>query len=79
LGGCVDACWVGSNLGDREKAVSHELAEALTDSRHNTWFDNANGEEIGDLCNSAFYTTTHGYIAQCEWSDHHGGCVNNTP
>jgi hypothetical protein len=79
LGGC-GTCWVGSNLGDREKAASHELAEALTDSGHHTWFDNANGgQEIGDLCNSAFYTTTHGYIAQCEWSNRHGGCVNNTP
>jgi hypothetical protein len=79
LGGCADACWVGSNLGDREKTVSHELAEALTDSGGHTWFDNANGQEIGDLCNSAFYTTTHGYITQCEWSNRHGGCVNNTP
>jgi hypothetical protein len=78
-GDCVDSCWVGSNTPNREKAVSHELAESLTDPRGNKWFDSANGQEIGDLCNSAFYTTSHGYTAQCEWSDHHGGCVNNTP
>jgi hypothetical protein len=79
-GACVDACWVGSNLGDREKTVSHELAEALTDPNFNAWKNVANhGAEIGDLCNSAFYSTSHGYIAQCEWSNRHGGCVNNTP
>jgi hypothetical protein len=76
---CLDSCWVGENDRNREKTISHELAEALTDPRLNNWFDSANGQEIGDLCNSAFYTTTNGFTAQCEWSNRHGGCVHNTP
>jgi hypothetical protein len=77
--GCSN-CWLPDSLQNREKAVSHELAEMVTDATHNAWYYNdAKGDEIGDLCNDAWYTTTNGYIAQCEWSNKQNGCVNNTP
>jgi len=40
-------------------SASHELTEAITDPFGTGWYDNANGEEIGDLC--AYYYGFVGY------------------
>jgi hypothetical protein len=68
-------------------AASHELTEAITDPFGTGWYDNVNGEEIGDLC--AFYYgvigyksstanefwNTHYYLLQTEYNNYLGNFV----
>ncbi|TMI88355.1 MAG: hypothetical protein E6H00_13050 [Bacillati bacterium ANGP1] len=43
----------GDLLASTTVVASHELCEAITDPELDAWFDDANGEEIGDLCETA--------------------------
>ncbi len=76
----------GNDFGDRTVAVSHELAEAITDpAPFDSWYTDGK-QEIGDLCNGADAHqhknryrngATHNYWVQCEWSNRHKGCVDS--
>jgi hypothetical protein len=53
---------------------SHELAEAITDADLDAWWDDATGEEVGDICNRD--TTRLGrFLVQTEWSNVQNACV----
>lgn len=62
-----------------EEAVSHEMAEAVTDPKINAWYDdNLGGSgEIGDLENIN-YSTLNGYVVQDEWSNAANGPMRAT-
>lgn len=68
-------CQFGSGVFDSlTKVTSHELCEAITDPALNAWFDDASGNEIGDICNSD--TTTLGdFVIQAEWSNSQQVCA----
>jgi len=71
-------------------AASHELTEAITDPIGGTgWYDNANGEEIGDLCAyyygfvgyksstaNEFWNTRY-YLLQTEYSNYLGNFITS--
>ena len=75
--------------------TSHEITEANTDPLVSTgpygWYDNANGEEIGDLCAWTFGTADwdsglaneswngHYYDLQLEYDNHTAACVKIGP
>ena len=75
--------------------ASHEITEAATDPLVSTgpygWYDNANGEEIGDLCAWMFGTADwdgglanqswngHFYDLQLEYDNHTATCVKVGP
>jgi hypothetical protein len=75
--------------------ASHEITEATTDPLVSTgpyeWYDNANGEEIGDLCAWMFSTADWDsglanqgwngrfYDLQLEYDNHTSGCVKIGP
>lgn len=58
--------------------LSHEFSEAITDANANAWYDSS-GSEIGDKCAWQFQScvnlTTSSWQLQTEWSNAHGGCV----
>lgn len=54
---------------------SHELCEAITDPVPGSgWYDNADNQEIGDLCAWNFKQVA-GYTVQLEWSNQQNNCV----
>jgi len=61
----------------------HEYSESETDPQLNAWWDNANGEEIGDLCAwrglGNITESTGTFAMQPLWSDKKGLCVLHTP
>ncbi len=71
--------------------TSHEITEATTDPELNAWWDTANGEEIGDLCQWKFGTADwnsglanqmwngHFYDLQLEYSNHAMLCIKIGP
>ena len=64
----------GDALADAETSpTSHEMIEAVTDPLLNAWFDDSNGEEIGDLCAYNYGTNTwtnpaNGITANQSWN-----------
>jgi len=51
---CVGCQFVpGDTLASSTIVTSHELCEAITDPQLNAWFEDATGEEIGDICETA--------------------------
>lgn len=71
--------------------TSHEITEATTDPELDAWWDNGNGEEIGDLCAWTFGTNSwdgglanqmwngHYYDLQLEYDNHTSKCVQVGP
>jgi hypothetical protein len=58
-----------------EVTFSHEMAESITDPDLNAWFDDATGNEIGDVCQMQIGHIA-GYTVQEEWSNEHGRCID---
>ena len=67
-------------------AISHEQFESATDPINGSGWNDANGEEIGDLCASTFgkldsqggtvrLAHGHSYAIQAEWSNVANGCA----
>jgi serine protease len=76
----------GGNAGllDGVSIVSgHEYAESETDPQLNAWWDNANGEENGDLCAwrglGDITESTGTFAMQPIWSDTKNACELHTP
>ena len=63
----------GQAFDSLTKVSSHELCEAITDPALNAWFDDATGNENGDICNST-QQQLGGYTIQLEWSNQSGTC-----
>jgi len=61
----------------------HEYSESQTDPQLNAWWDNSNGEEIGDLCAwqglGDITESTGTFAMQPLWSDVKGACTLHTP
>jgi hypothetical protein len=56
--------------------VSHEVAETLTNRDGGGYFSNANGCEIGDLCEQNPTFTYRGWQVEQYWSNNGRHCVN---
>jgi hypothetical protein len=91
-GGCAGGCGANaSEVNNLTSVASHEFSEALTDAAVGIatvfgpplgWDDQANGEEIGDLCNAQQGSVVIGgqtFVVQKEWSNNAntraGACV----
>jgi hypothetical protein len=72
-GGCN---FTGSSVfTNLTKVSSHELCEAVTDPDLDGWY-NADGEEVGDVCNGAGdVQQLGGWYVQSEWSNAQGTCA----
>ena len=61
----------------------HEYSESETDPQLDAWWDNSNGEEIGDLCAwrglGDITESTGTFAMQPLWSDKIGACTLHTP
>ena len=61
----------------------HEYSESETDPQLDAWWDNNNGEEIGDLCAwrglGDITESTGTFAMQPLWSDKANGCTLHTP
>jgi hypothetical protein len=86
-GGC-GGCGDRSLFDNFSKTASHEISEAITDTRPFTGWVLSGGAEIGDVCNfgtlgdAAYYNFTSGgttYAAQKEWSHDSDACIVGGP
>ncbi len=75
---CAGCTFGGDVFGSLTKISSHELCEAITDPAGDGWYDDATGNEIGDICNA---TTVQlgGYTVQAEWSNKGRACLLAPP
>lgn len=69
------AAWIGkSDLNTMTRAFGHEVAEAMTDPEGDAWYDDGNGNEIGDICN-ARRGYVNGVYVEGYWSNGANACV----
>ncbi|RAG85136.1 hypothetical protein DN069_13500 [Streptacidiphilus pinicola] len=74
---CPNAA-LGGKLDAFSIVEGHEFAESVTDPQPSSGWVDANGEEIGDLCESNFQgvtLSTGTFAMQPLWSNNDGGCV----
>ncbi|MBF9069003.1 hypothetical protein [Streptacidiphilus fuscans] len=74
---CPNAA-LGGKLDAFSIVEGHEFAESVTDPQPSSGWVDANGEEIGDLCESNFQDVTLStgtFAMQPLWSNNDGGCV----
>ena len=71
---CPGCVFPGQILDTLTEVSSHEFAEAVTDPALNAWWEDPQGDEIGDLCNRQT-TRIGGYLVQTEWSNAQSACV----
>jgi hypothetical protein len=71
---CSGCVFQGQFLDTLTEVSSHEFAEAVTDPALNAWWEDGQGDEIGDLCNRQT-TRLGGYLVQTEWSNAQNACV----
>jgi hypothetical protein len=73
----------GGTLDGVSIVEGHEYSESQTDPQLSAWWDNANGEEIGDLCAwiglGDITLSTGTFAVQPLYSNKKGGCVLHTP
>jgi hypothetical protein len=75
------ACGAKPGLSNFTATLAHEIAEAVTDpDPAGGWYDNNNGFEIGDLCNTQQATMTgidnFKYVVQKVWSVQQAKCAS---
>ena len=58
-----------------EVTYSHEMSETITDPDLDAWYDDATGDEIGDVCKLQT-GSIDGYTVQEEWSNQYGKCID---
>jgi hypothetical protein len=86
--GCNGGCGGSTLVNNTTSVASHEFCETITDPAVGIatvfgpplgWDDQANGEEIGDLCNGQQVSTVLGdgktYTVQREWSNKTSTCA----
>ena len=56
--------------------ISHELTEAFTNPRGKGFYSDANGCEVGDLCEQLGTFTVAGWNVEKYWSNKNKGCVS---
>lgn len=71
---CAGCVFPGQILDTLTEVSSHEFAEAVTDPALNAWWEDGQGDEIGDLCNRQT-TRIGGYLVQTEWSNAQNACA----
>jgi len=71
---CQGCVFPGQILDTLTEVSSHEFAEAVTDPALNAWWEDGQGDEIGDLCNRQT-TRLGGYLVQTEWSNAQNACA----
>jgi hypothetical protein len=71
---CQGCVFPGQILDTLTEVSSHEFAEAVTDPALNAWWEDGQGDEIGDLCNRQT-TRLGGYLVQTEWSNAQNTCA----
>lgn len=73
----------GGNLDGVSIVEGHEYSESQTDPQLSAWWDNGNGEEIGDLCAwqglGDITLSTGTFAVQPLYSNKKSGCVLHTP
>jgi hypothetical protein len=84
-GGCAGGCGGSTVTNNTDSVASHELVEATTDPAVGLatvfgpplgWYDEADNQEIGDLCN-AQQGSSAGFTVQEEWSNAACACVDH--